>query len=193
MHMTARGGLMEAVEDTDRALVERAAVGEEYAFRMLYRRHVAAVYRVAAILLGEPADAEDATQESFVTAWGKLRDLRLQGESALPWLATICRYQCANRLRARRRIRENTTELGDQVPHTASVEEQVIGAELATRLAREVEGLSSTDRDIFALCIGEGYTYEAAAAELGLTQAAVRNRLSRIRSRLRTNLREETD
>lgn len=193
MHMTARGGLMDAVDDTDAALIARAAVGDEYAFRMLYRRHVAAVYRVAAILLGEPADAEDATQEAFVTAWGKLRELRLQGESALPWLATICRYQCANRLRARRRIRENTTEFGEHVPDTVSVEEQVIGAELAARLVREVEGLSTTDREIFALCIGEGYAYEAAAAELGLTPGAVRNRLSRIRSRLRTNLREETD
>jgi RNA polymerase sigma-70 factor (ECF subfamily) len=57
---------------------------------------------------------------------------------------------------------------------------------------REVEGLSALDRQIFLLCATEGYAYQAAAEQLGVEHGVVRNRLSRIRTRLRTALRETT-
>ena len=178
---------------TDAELVARAASGDEGAFRLLYRRHVDAVYRVASILLGDPSDAEDAVQDAFVTAWRKLGDLRLESASALPWLATICRYTCANRLRARRREQRHAgAEVDERTPAPFDVEEDVIAADLAARIAREVAGLADPDREIFVLCVARGYGYDAAAAELGLSHGAVRNRLSRIRNRLRASVEEGT-
>ena len=55
-----------------------------------------------------------------------------------------------------------------------------------------VAGLSPLDRDIFRLCATEGYAYQAAAEELGVEHGVVRNRLSRIRTRLRTVAKEST-
>lgn len=176
---------------TDAELIVRAAGGDATAFRTVYERHVDPVYRIASILLPTTADAEDATQETFVTAWRKLRGLHLESASALPWLATICRFVCANRLRALRREREHVGAVVDeQTPAPIDVEQAVIGADLADRLAREVAQLSDTDREVFVLCIAHGYAYEAAAAELGLSHGAVRNRLSRLRSRLRSTVQE---
>jgi RNA polymerase sigma-70 factor (ECF subfamily) len=178
---------------TDADLIARAGSGDGEAFRRLYRRHVDAMYRIAVLLLQDPADAEDAVQDAFVTAWRKLSGLRLEGESALPWLATICRYTCANRLRGRRRERAHVAgPVDEQMPATVDVEQSVIGTELAERIAREVADLSDVDRRIFVLCIAEGYAYEPAAAELGLSHGAVRNRLSRIRGRLRRSVEEGT-
>ncbi|QEV99804.1 RNA polymerase sigma factor [Microbacterium caowuchunii] len=176
---------------TDAELVSRAVSGDEGAFRTLYRRHVDAVYRVAMILLEDRADAEDATQDAFVTAWRKLGELDLRGESALPWLATICRYTCANRLRTRGRERAHTAgEVDERTPATIDVEQHVVGAELASRIAREVAELNELDQRIFVLCVTEGFAYQSAAAELGLSHGAVRNRLSRIRGRLRESVQE---
>ncbi len=178
---------------TDGDLIARAAGGDGEAFRRLYRRHVDAVYRIASILLGDRADAEDATQDAFVTAWRKLGELQLQSESALPWLATICRYTCANRLRARRREEQHTAApVDERTPARIDVEQQVIDADLAERLARDVAGLSGVDEQIFLLCVARGYAYGPAAAELGLSHGAVRNRLSRIRTRLRRTVEEGT-
>jgi RNA polymerase sigma-70 factor (ECF subfamily) len=178
---------------TDAVLIARAGAGEAEAFRRLYRRHVDAVYRVAVVLLEDPAEAEDAVQDAFVTAWRKLAGLRLEGESALPWLATICRYTCANRLRARRRERAHLAGPADEnLPAPVDTEQAVLGADLAERIAREVAELSQIDRRVFVLCVAEGYAYEAAAAELGLSHGAVRNRLSRIRGRLRRTVEEGT-
>ena len=59
-----------------------------------------------------------------------------------------------------------------------------------SRILREVEGLTPLDQQIFRLCATEGYAYQAAADELGVAHGVVRNRLSRIRTRMRTALRE---
>lgn len=182
------------VQTSDQRVAAQAAAGDESAFRELYRSYVRPVYWIAHGMLGSPADAEDVTQETFVTAWRKLPGFELQGDSILPWLATICRFQAANRLRQRRRDQAHTTDAVDEaLPSTVSVEEQVITADLAERIAAEVGTLSDLDRAIFRLCAAEGYAYRAAAEELGVSHAIVRNRLSRVRTRLRGAVKEASD
>lgn len=175
----------------DAALVALAAGGSERAFRSLYRAYVRPVYWTAHALVGDPADAEDVTQETFLVAWRKLGGLELAGDSLLPWLATICRFQAANRVRRRRRERAHTTALvEDALPATVDVAQQVVDAETTAAILREVDGLGDLDREIFRLCAAEGYAYQAAADELGVGHGVVRNRLSRIRTRVRTAMTE---
>jgi RNA polymerase sigma factor (sigma-70 family) len=182
------------VQTSDQKWAAQAAAGDESAFRELYRAHVRPVYWIANGVLGSPADAEDVTQETFVVAWRKLPGLELQGDSILPWLATICRFQAANRLRQRRRDQAHTADaVDDELPDTVSVEEQVITADLAARIAAEVGTLNDLDREIFRLCASEGYAYQAAAEELGVSHAVVRNRLSRVRTQLRGAVKEARD
>ncbi|WP_109210644.1 MULTISPECIES: sigma-70 family RNA polymerase sigma factor [Microbacterium] len=177
----------------DAELVELAAGGSEHAFRTLYRAYVRPVYWMAHGLVSNPADAEEVTQETFLVAWRKLPGLDLAGDSLLPWLATICRYQSANRIRRQRRDREYTTAGVDEtIPATVDVEQQVIDERLAEAILQEVAGLGDLDRAIFRLCTTEGYAYQAAADELGVAHGVVRNRLSRIRTRLRTVVKEST-
>jgi RNA polymerase sigma-70 factor (ECF subfamily) len=174
----------------DATLVARAAGGSEFAFRALYRAYARPVYWIAHRLLQDAADAEDVTQETFVVAWQKLPRLHLQGESLLPWLATICRLQSANRLRARTRERSRSAALDDSIPAVVDVEKQVIDAATVEAILREVEGLAPLDREIFRLCAAEGYGYQAAAEQLGVARGVVRNRLSRIRTRVRGAVNE---
>jgi len=184
---------MTEMDGTDAALVRAAADGSEHAFRALYRAYVRPVYWIAHGLVGNAADAEDVTQETFLAAWRKLRGFELAGDSLLPWLATICRLQSANRIRRQRRDRERTAgQVDDLLPSTVDVEKQVIDGDLAERILREVAGLSALDQDIFRLCAAEGYAYQAAADELGVAHGVVRNRLSRIRTRLRTTVEESS-
>lgn len=172
-------------EMTDAVLVRRAASGDEQAFRELYRAYVRPVYWVAHGLLRDVDDAHDVTQESFIVAWDKLGSLELASDSLLPWLVTICRFQAANRLRARSRDRARRAPLDDRLASGVDLEREVITSELADAILRETESLGELDRDIFRLCATEGHDYAAAARELGVTHATVRNRLSRVRHRLR--------
>src|SRR6188472_2779346 len=106
-------------DSTDATLVRAAADGSEVAFRALYRAYVRPVYWLAHGLVGNAADAEDVTQETFLVAWRKLRGLELAGDSLLPWLVTVCRFQAANRIRAQRRDREHMADAADDsIPST---------------------------------------------------------------------------
>lgn len=171
----------------DADLVAAAANGSQQAFRELYRAYARPVYWLAHGLLGNTADAEDVMQETFLVAWRRLPTLDLVSESLLPWLVTICRFQSANRMRRQRRDRLHTAGVVEEtLPATVDVEDQVIGGDLAERVMAELGNLSPLDQQIFRLCATEGYAYEAAAAELGVSHAVVRNRLSRVRTKLRT-------
>ncbi|GAA1691137.1 sigma-70 family RNA polymerase sigma factor [Microbacterium sediminicola] len=177
---------------TDAELVARAAAGSDAAFRALYRRYAKPVYWLAHRLVGTSTDAEDVTQETFVAAWRKLGALELTGESALPWLSTICRFQAANRIRRQQRDRAHTSDaLDEALPSTVDVERQVIDDEYFRAIAAQIATLSETDREVFRLCAVEGFGYQAAADHLGLGHGAVRNRLSRIRTQLRTTAKED--
>ena len=175
----------------DAALVAAAAGGSEHAFRSLYRAYARPVYWIAHALVGSPADAEDVLQETFLVAWRKLPSLELAGPTLLPWLATICRFQAANRVRRQRRDREHTSTLVDEaLPARIDVAQQLVDAETASLILREVQGLGDLDREIFRLCASEGYGYQAAADHLGVGHGVVRNRLSRIRTRMRAAVTE---
>lgn len=176
----------------DAELVAAAAGGSDAAFRALYRAYARPVYWLAHSLVGSAADAEDVLQETFLAAWRKLPDLELAGDSLLPWLVTICRFQCANRIRRQQRDRTHTAAAVDEaLPATVDVEQQVMDAALVERVIAEVGTLSPLDQDIFRLCAEQGYAYAAAAEELGVSHAVVRNRLSRIRTRLRGSIAAE--
>ncbi|WZH36134.1 MAG: sigma-70 family RNA polymerase sigma factor [Microbacterium enclense] len=173
----------------DRALVARAAGGSEVAYRELYRAYVRPVYWIAFGLMGDASDAEDVAQDTFVTAWRKIPSLRLEGTTLLPWLATVCRLQAQNRLRARRRHGSHGA-LDEDMPSAVDVEAQVVQAQTVAAILAAVEGLGDLDREIFRLCAAEGYGYQAAAEQLGVSHGTVRNRLSRIRTRVRASAME---
>ena len=77
----------------ERALVERARTGDRDAFDALVRSRMDAVYRTSLAILGEQADAADATQETFVSAWRHTADLR-DPELFDAWLGRINLNAC---------------------------------------------------------------------------------------------------
>lgn len=187
---------METMSDTsersDAELVAAAAGGSAEAFRALYRSYVRPVYWIAHGLVGNPQDAEEVTQETFLAAWRKLPGMELAGESVLPWLATICRFQSANRIRRQQRDRAHTAAAAEEtLASTVNVEDQVLTSHMVEKILREVGTLNALDQQIFRLCAAEGYAYQAAADQLGVSHSVVRNRLSRIRTQLRSAIEPE--
>lgn len=89
----------------DGELVERARAGDAEAFDQLVRQRIDAVYQLAVGILGQPADARDATQEAFVSAWRKLPTLRYIDRFDA-WLDRITVNACRMVLRKRRGVRE---------------------------------------------------------------------------------------
>jgi len=96
-------------------------------------------------------------------------------------------------VRRLQREREHTTgAIEEHLPDTVDVEQQLIDRDLAERILAAVAQLTPLDQQIFRLCAAEGYAYQAAAEQLGVGHGVVRNRLSRIRTRLRTEVTTES-
>ncbi|MBA4608102.1 RNA polymerase sigma factor [Aeromicrobium sp. Marseille-Q0843] len=175
---------------SDAALLARAQRGDTWAFGALFDRHVGAVYWQAHRVVGDADEAEDVCQDTFVTAWRRIDDITIVDRSILPWLMVTARYTALNAGRKRARLRavalehEPADSAADPAGH---VEEAAVAAAIEAAVSR----LSAVDRRLFELCVDGDLTYEQAAAELGVTHGAVRNRVSRLRTRLRGDLREE--
>ncbi len=85
--------------------VERARAGDRAAFEILVRSRVDRLHRTACAILGNEADAYDATQDAFLSAWQQLPRLR-DVEAFDAWLTRIIVNACRMRLRAGRAVRE---------------------------------------------------------------------------------------
>ena len=166
----------------------RSGRAAEAAFGAVVRRHGGPLYAVAYRWLESPADAEEIVQDAFVLLWRKRSAVRLVGDSALPWLIVTVKHLAANRRRARlRRTRHEREVPVEPVVIDVAVER----GETADLLRRAFAALPERDAAVARLCLVEDVTYAEAAARLGMTEGAVRNRLSRARARLRRDLEDE--
>jgi len=177
--------------DSDIGLLRRVVAKDSDAFDTLYARHVRTVYRAALARVRSVPDAEEITQETFVTLWRRAASVHLN-ESLLPWLLATARYVALNRIRsdAARAAHHTEADLDLHPGSDAGPEDRYEQSRLAAAIAAAVAGLSDSDQAIYRLCIEDGIGYTEAAAHLGLTHGAVRNRLSRVRRSLRTELKD---
>lgn len=99
-----------AQEPTIDPLVARAQAGEVAAWSQLYQRHFNKVYRRLCFFVGEPAVAEDLTQESFARAVTSVRSF--DGRSSFAtWLMGVALNVARNHLRSERAMRRAAEHL----------------------------------------------------------------------------------
>ena len=176
---------------TDERAWLRAGSEDSSAFAELYERHVSSVYRYALQMLRQVPDAEDITQEVFVLAWVKRSSIQVVDRSLLPWLLVTAKNLSLNRIKQVHREARNFALDGEENamlnPHPAA-EDIALDQMLTAAIEAAVDELSLTDQTLYHLCITEGLSYKKAAESLGTTHSVVRNKLSRLRHMLRTNL-----
>lgn len=155
----------------------------------LFRRHGAMVYRRAVRLLGNRADAEDATQEVFVRALRSGRDAETLG-SVTAWLYRITTNYCLNWIRDRVRRRElfelHGTGVGSENP------ERPPPADLVTLhwlLANADEALAQAAVYVYL----DGMSYSEAAPLLGVSKRTVGNLVERFHAWARARVAETGD
>jgi RNA polymerase sigma-70 factor (ECF subfamily) len=178
----------------ERALVERARSGDRAAFDALVRSRIDAVYRTSLAILGEQADAADATQETFVSAWCHREALR-DPDLFDAWLGRINLNAC--RAQLRRRGRTSVRELrlpepeGGHEPASPerTLDDRVADAEVFDRAFAR---LSIDDRAVLVLHHLRELPVAEIAAALGAPTGTVKSRLHRARAALESALAKES-
>jgi RNA polymerase sigma-70 factor (ECF subfamily) len=155
--------------------IRRAQHREREAFEMLVEQHMAAVYPLAAAIVG-PSDAPDVAQETFVAAWQQLP--RLRDPDAFPaWLRRICVNRSKNWLRDANRRPAGTSLEGAQwaAEATADLAEDV---EARAILELAFNSLNADQRVVLALHYSLGLSIADVAGLLGVPAGTVKSRLS---------------
>jgi RNA polymerase sigma-70 factor (ECF subfamily) len=187
------------VADEDVAIVEAVRSGDAEAFRVLVERHKHRLYAVILRLVGDPCQAEELAQETFVRAFRALKGFR--GESSFgTWLTQIGIHVARDRMRSARRrsivsidapqeTHRPSLELVDTSP--ASDPGFEVEAEEERRLMRiALASLPPEYREVLVLKHFEDWAYGEIAAVTGATVGTLKVRAYRARHLLRERLTE---
>ena len=157
-------------------------------FKHLYKSHADEVFRFALWLSGNRSEAEDITSETFVRAWihkGKIRT-----ETLKAYLFTISRNIYLQRLRKRKRQVVLEDIYADPNPGPDRLTESQL--ELQS-VQRELQSMPECDRTAFILRVQLELPYEEIARVMGLSLAAAKVKVYRVRKKLIASSLERTD
>ena len=182
----------ENVEET--VLIANAGRGDLEAFNNLVLKHQGLLYHHVLALLGDPAEAEDVTQEAFIRAFQNIHQFR--GGSFRAWLLKIGTNACFDLMRRFRRHptqalfpededgeeNESPSWLADR---GTSVEALVERNLITAQVYRALEELPASYRSVITLVDLHELDYEEAAEILQIPLGTVKSRLARARLRMR--------
>jgi RNA polymerase sigma-70 factor (ECF subfamily) len=179
--------------ESDAATVALARDGDSEAFRVLVERHGRAVYRIAHRLTGNPHDAEDVVQETFLKAYKQLGRFESRANFGT-WLHRIA-VNCSIDLIRARPHRETGHEMTDLEQFGATYEVQEAGQQTPERLMLSTQvqdrinaamaSLSRMERAAFVLRHFEGHSIEDISRALGLKTNATKHSIFRAVRKMR--------
>ena len=163
----------------DAQLIDAARRGDRLAFTRLVQDHQQAVRGFLRRACGDFAEADDLAQETFLTAWERLAQVR--GESSMrTWLCAIAFRKLQQGRRSLARTRQRDTAYYD----TLDQSEGPLDPALRIALTKAMEALPLDQRACVALCLGAGFSHTEASQALELPLGTVKSHVNRARERL---------
>ena len=169
---------------TDAAAVALARDGDSEAFRALVERHSRAVYRLAHRMTGNPQDAEDVVQETFLKAYRQLGRFESRANFGT-WLHRLAVNVVIERFRTETTRRKRLHD-GEEIFETLSAPSH--SRDLRMDFEAAMEKLPDGAREIFVLHDVEGYKHHEIGSLLGISSGTSKAQLHRARMILRRHL-----
>jgi RNA polymerase sigma-70 factor (ECF subfamily) len=173
-------------ERSDGELVRAAREGQSEAFGVLVTRYMRPSYLVALSVTGNPEDAEDVAQESFLVALKRMEDCR-DPDRFGGWFLTIVRNRARNLLR-RERLRRGEEFMPEISPGPGGPDEDLKRSEIREQVEQGLKGLSEIRGEVLLLHDLEGWKHREIAEKLEIPDGTVRSHLHFARKHLRAEL-----
>lgn len=163
--------------------VEQGTMATEIDIEALYRDYGDLVYGRCRTLLGNDADAQEVAQEVFIRLMRYADGFRGEARPST-YLFKITTTTCLNRIRTRKRRRE---EIVEELPPTASNDTLLDDLELRQLLEVLLVGADERTQACIVYHYVDGMTHREVGEVLGISGAAVRKRIAKFRDRVRAN------
>ena len=187
-----RVGSVVAVPDEldDQEVGRLFAAGEERGLALAYERWAGQVHGMAVRAFGPGPDAEDVTQQTFISAWTGRAGYRPDKGPLPAWLVGVCRHKIADTWARRDRQRRETEAAATELQGTPNRATAGVDTTVADRLLLldELDQLGQPQRGIIELAFFEDLTHQQIAARTGLPLGTVKSHIRRTLERLRTRL-----
>lgn len=178
----------EIVYDEDSELLDKLAIGDETAFRMLVERHIDRAYAIALRIVGNAADAEDVVQDTMLKIWSHRGRWQHGRAKFSTWLYRVISNRCIDlRRKPRNENVETVPEVADGQPGAVEIIER---NELNDMLELAMQRLPEQQRIAVILSYHESMSNGEIAQVMDTTVAAVESLLKRGRQQLRQLLRK---
>ncbi len=175
--------------DEDDELIERARQGDTGAYAGLVERYQQIAFRTAFVILRDVAEAEDAAQEAFISAFSALGRFR-RGSPFRPWILRIVANAARNRRKAIARRAKLALRLASSELHATSdpPDVAIVQGEQQRKVLAAIDQLRDDDRLVIACRYLLELSEEETANALGCARGTVKSRLARALGRLRAVL-----
>ena len=182
------------MEKQEQQWVEAARQGDQSAFEQLVHLYEKRVLALTTRMCKNPADAEEAAQEAFLSAWQGLPFFR--GDASFStWLYRLASNACVDLLRREGRRQSaagpslNDEEVQLEVPDTApSPQEQAERSELRQQIEAGLQALTPDHRQVLILREMHQLSYDEISQVLDVDVGTVKSRINRGRKQLRNFL-----
>jgi RNA polymerase sigma-70 factor (ECF subfamily) len=174
--------------DPDFDLVVRAGRGDPAAAQALVARKLPRITGLAARMLGDPVEAEDVAQETFLRAWKQAPRWKEGSARFDTWLHRVALNLCYDRLRRRRE--QPTAEPPEQTDTGAAPDRGLLAADVGRRVAAALQALPERQREAVVLCHYQELGNIEAAGVMEVSVEALESLLARGRRSLRAALKD---
>lgn len=181
--MTDQSAAATSSSDRSAALARDFADGKEHALEDLYKDVSPLIYTLAVRALGDDHEAEDVTQQTFVSAWRARSTFDPSRGELRGWIVGIARRRIADALDKRSRERRNL----EVVKETAAESDPATAMD-EVLLAYELAQLGDPRTTIMRLAFLDGHTHESIAESLGMPLGTVKSHIRRSLLTLRDRL-----
>ena len=185
--MPAVASGIDSARDEEAALLDRLAMGDQEAFRVLVERNIDRMFALALRILGNRDDAEDVVQDTFLKVWSRRAEYQQGRAKFSTWLYRVVTNRCID-LRRRPRTEDVDTvpEPADAAPDAVCTLQQ---SEVAGMLDEAMNSLPEQQRVAVILSYHDDMSNAEIAEIMGTTVMAVESLLKRGRQQLKKVLR----
>lgn len=178
-------------DEDESAIVEAAFRGDNRAFEQIVIRYEQPIYHLCVRYMGNGADAEDVAQDAFVKVFMNREKFDID-KPFLPWLMTIARRLCIDRLRRNKRAYMTSSDTDAIQSNERGADELISEKETVRIISDSLQSLPEGQRETVVLYHVDGLAYKEIAGVLNVPVGTVMTWLHRGRAKLQRWYFEQT-